>query len=317
MQKYLTLSYLFLPQIRSSMSLTLGAYKVHSLIQQIIPTPYAVDLENHLLTNNILYQTVFHKLFRFFVMLSFIILVIPIIFYRLLWLFFHWKSFTIDHVDQIIVYLFGLAAAIIFLPAYYTIHFYNIEAQYMINQRYKIVPVIAELPARINFFITLPFLGKTSVLELLVFGLSSGFLVLVLGATALPFAVSYEPVQWILATSSSKSKLFASLIYFVYVTYAAEMVLSILLLIIIFLEGVVSYSSTLHYYKLPYSSLMRLKFRLCCKRYRTLQIFLRMGNSIVLEFLTILIFVGILLASSGAFMSLKMYSLLNIFMYLL
>jgi len=62
---------------------------------------------------------------------------------------------------------------------------------------------------------------------------------------------------------------------------------------------------------------MRLKFRLCYKRFRTLQIFLILGNSIFKDFLTILIFVGVLAASSAAFMTLKMYGVVNIFMYLL
>ncbi len=100
-------------------------------------------------------------------------------------------------------------------------------------------------------------------------------------------------------------------------TFAAVNVLSCLLLIIILAEGIVIYSTTLHYYKSPFSTLMRLKFQRCLKRYRAMQIFVVMANSVVLDFLTILIFIGVLLASSGAFMSLKMYSFLNIFMYLL
>ncbi len=299
------------------MSLSLGAYKVQYLIQQLIPTPYAVNLETNLLTNNNLHQARFHKIWRYGVLLSMVLFAVPLILYRLLWLFFHWKYFTVNHVDQIIVHIFGLGAAAIFLPACYTIHVHNIEIQYIINQRCKIVPVIAEVTNKLNFFVTVPFLGKTSIFEIFIYGLSSVFLILVLGITTLPFAVSYEPVQWTLSSSSIAAKLLAAFIYFIYMTYAAVMVLSILLIIIVALEGIVSYSFKLHFYKCPYSNLMRLKFRLCYKRFRTLQIFIIIGNFILVDFLTTLIFVGVLAASSAAFMTLKMYSLLNIFMYLL
>ncbi len=48
-----------------------------------------------------------------------------------------------------------------------------------------------------------------------------------------------------------------------------------------------------------------------------MQIFLTMANDIVLHFLTFLVFIGVVLGSCGAYMTLKMYSMLNLFMYML
>lgn len=299
------------------MSLALGAYKVQFLIQKTIPMPYKVDLKYYILVDNKDHQTRFQKIFQNCVLISFIFLAMPSIIYRLLWFFFHWKTFTIDHVDQLIIHIFGLGAVAIFLPACYTIHIYNIELQYLINQRCKIVPVVHKASSQFDCFIKINFVRKISILELPLYILSSVFITLVLGITALPFAVSYEPIQWIVGSTTTITKLFATVIYFIHMIYAAPMVLSILLLNIIVLEGIVSYSSTLLFCKSPCSSLIRVDFRVCYKRYRILQIILLLMDSILIEFFTLLIFVGVLAASSAAYMSLKMYNKLNIFMFLL
>jgi len=123
------------------MSLTLGAYRVQNLLQNIIPTPYAVNLQTNLLIQNPSHQKRFHKLWRQVTLISFTFFAVPIVFYRLLSLFFHWKSFTINHVDQIILHIFAFGLSFVFLSACYTIHKHNIEIQYIVNQRCKIVPV--------------------------------------------------------------------------------------------------------------------------------------------------------------------------------
>lgn len=296
------------------MSLSLGAYRIQFLIQNIIPMPYKVNLEYYILVGNKDYQTHFHKIFRCCVLISFVFVAMPLIIYRLLWLFFHWKSFTMHNVDQLVIHIFGLGAASIFLPACYTINIHNIELQYLINQRCKIVPVVSKVSSR---FIIVPLFGKISIMELPIYGLSSIFIMLVLGITALPFAVSYEPIQWIVGSTTTLTKLIATFIYFIHLIYTVPFIFSILLLNIIVLEGIVSYSSTLLFYKSLCTSLTRVKFRVGYKRYRILQIILLLMDSILEEFFTLLIFLGVLAASSAAYMSLKMYSKLNIFMFLL
>ncbi len=299
------------------MSLTLAAFKVQYQIQKIIPTPYAIDLKTYTLKNNVVHQTFSHKIFRHCVIFSFVHFFIPIILYRLLWLLFHWNSFTIHHVDQIIVYVFDFAAATIFLSAFFTVHTHNAELQFIVNQRCKIIPLFTDISTRFNFSIRLPFFGKMSTLELGVYYLSFIASILAVGISTVPFAVSYEPIQWILNSSSISSKCFAASVYLVYTGYGSVTIVSIMLLNIAILEGIVSYSSTIHFNKFPFSSFMRLRFQRCYKRYRTMQIILILANHIFSKFITILIFVGILMASSGAFVSLKMYSLLNITMYMM
>ncbi len=261
------------------MSLTLAAFKVQSRIQKIIPTPYAIDLETYTLKNSVIHQTILHKIFRHCVMLSFVGFLIPIIFYRLLWLFFHWNSFTIHHVDQIILHVFAITVATIFLLSFYTAHTHNAELQYIVNQRCKIIPLFTDTSTRFNFSIRLPFVRKTSFFALSVYCFSFILSILVVGISTIPFAVSYEPIQWILNSSSISSKILASSVYLLYTVYAYVTVLSILLLNMSFLEGMVSYSSTIHFYQFPFTTFMRLKFQRFYKRYRTLQIFIVFGES--------------------------------------
>ncbi len=100
-------------------------------------------------------------------------------------------------------------------------------------------------------------------------------------------------------------------------TFAATTVLSILLMMISFLEGILYFSNTIHFQNSSLSTLIEFKFATCYQRYRTMEIFMTIGNYIVSEFLTSLMFTGILLGSCGAYMTLKMYTMLNFFMYML
>ncbi len=287
-----------------------------SLIQKYIQIPSTVELENDLLVTHRLYHTRCHKTSRYCIILSTLSVKFPLFFYRLSWLFFNWHSFTIHHVDQIIVHVFALAATVIFLPAFHLTNVHNVEIQYIVNQLCKMVLISLTLNG-INLSIKFPICGKLSMFELFVYGLSLNFLILVIEITTLPFAISYEPIQWILKSTSILSKLFAAVFYFVDWMYAAVTVLSSLLLLIIIAEGILNYSSKIHFYKSSDSTLIRLKFRHCYKRYRSMQILVVMTNSVILEFEKVLIFVGVLLASSVGYITLKMFSLLNIFVDLL
>ncbi len=156
-----------------------------------------------------------------------------------------------------------------------------------------------------------------SIKEIAIYCVSGAFFIVILGVTALPFAISYDPVQLVIGRSTIFIKIFAVFIYWSFMIFAAATVLSVLLMIIVFLEGILYYSTSIHFNKYPYSTWMKLKFNKCYKRYRTMQILLIMEDDIYLEFLTSLMFTGVLLGSCGAYITLNMYSMLNFFMYML
>ncbi len=296
-----------------------AAYKVQYIIQKTVPTPFAVDLESYLMTYNILHQKRFHKLFRYYVLLSITTVFIPTLVLRIIWLFWHWKSFTVYHVDQIVVYIFFLAAVSVCLPAYYLGHS-SFEIQYMFNQRLKLKPNNTGLMSRLSMpcLPQLPLIGKYSAMELFICGLFTTFIVMILGVVTLPFAISYEPIQLVFQSTTILVKIFASMVYIPWTLFAATSILSALLLIIVYLEGIIHHSFTLYLLNFEhFSNSMALHFKNCYRRYRMMYIFIILANEIILAFITNLIFVGILLATCGAFMSLKMYTMLNIIIYAL
>lgn len=124
------------------------------------------------------------------------------------------NSFTTFYVHQIIVHLFALAGITIFLLACYTIYVSNTEIRYLVNQLWKMVNGLAKSHNQFHFFLKLPFIGKTSVLELFVYGIASGFLILVFGVAAMPFPVSYEPFQCLMNDTRYGSKIFLSFYLF-------------------------------------------------------------------------------------------------------
>ncbi len=99
------------------------------------------------------------------------------------------------------------------------------------------------------------------------------------------------------------------------VLFPALTSLSVILLIIIFLEGFIHYFFTIHCASLNLTKMIELKS--CDRRHRTMRVFLNICNDIALLFLLVLLFVGILLASLGAFITLKIYNEVNILLYIL
>ncbi len=305
------------------MSLSQGAYRVHSLFQKIIPMPYSVDLSNNQIIKSVNHQKSFHKVFRFLILVTFFLFFIPTCIARLVWLLHYWKSYTIYHVEQIVIYMFYVTATFLFLAACWTQHKKLNAISYILNQRCKLIPISTKQsassvgPDLVYVLVKLPFFGKSSMKEILIYCLISASFVVILAVTALPFAITYDPVQLVVGKSTIPVKLIAVFVHWSITSFAATSIVSLLLMVIVFLEGILYYSTSIHFHMSPYSTWLRFKFIQCYKRYRNMQIFLIMGNDIVLEFLTSLMFIGVLLGSCGAYMTLKMYSMLNFFMYML
>ncbi len=140
---------------------------------------------------------------------------------------------------------------------------------------------------------------------------------MMLGTSLLPLAISYEPIQLILRNSSLPVKVCSSLVYFIVLHYAVATVISTLLFIFVFSEGILKYSSIIHFHKSSLILSPKLAFSICYKRFRNLQILVVAANHIQTEFFVALIFVGVLAGSAGAYMTFKLYSALNLFVYMI
>lgn len=138
--------------------------------------------------------------------------------------------------------------------------------------------------------IKLPCHQKTTIMELLTYCLSLASLIVLQGVTFLPFAISCEPIQITLQNSSLLSKLVSSVLYFVIMYWLAATVLSNLLFIMMFLEGILRFSPIVLFCEsLP--SLIA-NFKTCFKSIRTMKVLLTMENNTKAVFLPTLGFVG-------------------------
>ncbi len=298
-----------------------AAYKIHTMFQNMWPMPYAVDYPNFEVVQSKLHQNVFHKTIRITIFLIFFVFFIPTLILRITWLCFHWNSFTVNHIDQFVVYLLYLTVTFIFLAASFTQHKHTFEIEYISNQLYKLVQELPEnVPSSflVNVVIPLPRGGETTnIIELLICSLSTSCYNALLGLFLLPFAISYEPVQFVIGNFSVLAKLFSSAVYFIIMNFLVATILSSLLVVFVVNEGVLRYSSAIRFHKTVLNVSPRLAFLSCFKRVRTMQVLLILCNHIESEFLSLLLFIGVFLGSVGAYMTLKMYSMLNIFIYML
>ncbi len=300
------------------MSLTLGAFKVHSVLEKVIPTPYSISLETYRISKSVSYNLSIHRLIRTCILYTIVCPLIPFITWRLVWLIHNWKVFTSLHFDQLVAYAALTCGIIIFTTAWHLERTQSETIQFILNERCNLVSITAYLiTSPYDMQICIPYVGIYCLKELFIYGFSFPFILANLAAIAAPFAITYDPIQLIIGEQSVLIKFCLGWLYSVYVLYGQTTLLSALLLSIAFLEGIVSYSGTIHYMNEPFSTLMKFRFRHCYRRYRILKILTVYANHVIQVFVTVLIFVGILLASCGAFATLKMYTVLNIFTYII
>lgn len=297
------------------MSLTLGAFKVHFFVEKLIPTPFAINLQAYQLTQSRTYNQLFHKAIRYIILFTFAFLVIPFLIWRIIWLLTHWKSFTASHVDQLIVYTGITSAIAIFMAAWNFEYTHSQSIQYVLNQRCRLR--CSSTSSFIDKVVFVPYFGKHSLKELFMYGFSLPFLFVNIGVIGACFAINYDPVQLVFVNLNVIQKLIVGLLYCVLTLYGQTTVLSAFLVAISLLEGIISYSSTIHFLKSPFSVFFKIKFGSCLKRYRVIQILTIHSNYIAESFLSVLGFVGILLASCAAFATLKMYNMVHVFTYIL
>lgn len=288
------------------MSLTLAALEIHSYLQVVVPPPYEVQYVSKRLTKSTLYNKNHHKLLRFFTEYLAMPIIIPSFFYRLVWLFFNWKLYTVHEMEQAILYAVISCLLLIYLSVSFMMHSNCSVIVHLVNQ----ITLFGRLgEVNLNKFISvkLPMLGNRSIYQLLMYGIAMCFTLLTPAFFAIPFAVPFCPVQLVLGTSLP-IKLIAAIFYAPLLLYGGSCVFSIMLLLIICLENLAFYSIYLRRYCAPHSETMsRRKFQQFFIGFRNTQILLKLVNIVFGPFCTALIFVGIFLASSGAYVTVRMY----------
>lgn len=296
------------------MSFTKAAFRVHFYLQNFIQTPFIVDSNLKFLQNSNSHQKRYQKLVKALVWLS-LLFIIPFSFGHWFWLFFHWKSFTIYHVDRLVYYSFLPAFVFVCVSGCVTQHKRNILLQYAVNQSCKIEPATSTSTILTASF-QIPLIGVISIKEIVVYCLSSGIFIEMVGLSALPFYISYDPVQLIIGSNIIFVKIFAAFISWWYVSFLSTTFLSMLLISIAFLEGVISLSERLHLHRKTALTLTSNTFYHCYKKLQELHVFTIVGNDAIEEYNVSMVFAGVFLASSSAYMMFKMYSMVNLVVYM-
>ncbi len=293
------------------MSLTSGTYKLQLRIQNVIPSPYYIDSSSKLLIRSPLYHKPHHTYLRVCSQILILLIFFPITIFRLGWLFFHWSSYTIQHFDQTIFY--GAVCCLIFIVlSVYHMHFSQMaDFIYLINQTIKLGA---------NFKSALQEKSKFSKnfypKEQLIYTFSIINLEVTTTFIVAPFFLSHLHLQMVFGNYLFVKVCEAFLFGFT-ITYGAFSNLPIILFSIVYFENLNLYTqnmSTTHH--LDCSVHPRLRFTICYKRFRCTQIVLKLGNLVFNLYLSVLTFVGILLASCSGYVTFKMFKLLNILIYI-
>ncbi len=108
---------------------------MHALFQNISPCPtHAVDFSNHKLVGSCLHWNTFYKTIQIFNLIILFFFLIPTSIWRLSWLCFHWKSYTVNNFVQIIIYMYYISITFIFVSAFRTQQEHTQEFEYVSNQ---------------------------------------------------------------------------------------------------------------------------------------------------------------------------------------
>lgn len=220
----------------------------------------------------------YYKLSRF---LFYIIcsLCFPLIIYHFVWLIIHWKVYTIHQIDQVVLYSILVRMIIIHASVFQMQHIQYKEMIYVLNQAYH-------------------------------FGASHEIF-------CGPLVISYCPLQLILRTTFI-AKSIEAFCDSVAVAHGGINVVSIFIFFIVLLENTIVYSSNMY----PKSTCFRnckspVSFSNCCKRFQSLRIVLNLVNLVDFYFQTVIIFVGIILASCCSYMTIKMYGKIPLFYFMM
>ncbi|CAL8133029.1 unnamed protein product [Orchesella dallaii] len=283
------------------MAFTIGALKVHFILQEIVPLPYFIEPLTLAIyknpyrlvkTRRICYKLCVGSMF-FHLYFSFV---------WLLWIQIG-RPGNLRDLNETFIYLIIFSLCAIATSAYFTLEKYQNHIEYQLTQRFKLIK---------------PLESDYSLKSLIIITFSAIFLAFPVLTSFFPYAMDIDPVQIVCLGLASKInpqlssdlyfnysvKIIASFVYCATTCYGAGICLGILLFAIMDLEGMEKLSNRM----IGYGNHER--FNSCLSRFRIVRIFIGKTNYIMQEFLGILVMMGIFLAVSCGFGTLKMYGIL-------
>lgn len=293
------------------MSLASSIFRVHSIFNRLIPPPYYCNTINQRLEICQNYNKIYYKLFRLSCLSIFFLAYLPICIHRLSWLCFHWKSYSSHNIQQVFIHSMFICIILIVFPAF---NIFKTQTSQIIFLTNEICRLGATYKNPVTRKIGLGNRILQKVKEWFAFIFALPFMLLVPAIFSSPFVFNYLPMQLVFG-NSIVVKIIAGVIYSSTTAYGASCILSVLLIAILCLENFIIYTSSICSRKCALST--KLFFIVCFRRFRVTQILIRIGNIIFDQFLTMLIFVGIVLASCATYTTAKLYNRISFVAYLL
>ncbi len=104
------------------MSLSTGAFQVLFIIQHFVPLRFLVNIKTQRFKKNPLYQNHYSLCYRIISEFSLLFALLPFAVVRIAWLIFRWKSYTVNNVDELIIYGAITFSIQIYLPVSVLFH---------------------------------------------------------------------------------------------------------------------------------------------------------------------------------------------------
>lgn len=291
------------------MSLSQAVFKVHLFLRHIYVQPYVYESDSQVVKLDTRYFQPFYRRLRFFI--NFILLFsFHACFFRILWLFYHWKTYTMHNLDQGVCYMLIICALGLIISLLYMQTTEYIGLIYIVNQVHKLTQACGLKTTERQ--LRIPRIGNITDRAIFIYGLSAAFFTFPPAFVFIPLAIDWCPIQLVLKSNHILLKLVEGAIYGALMFSAEVPFLSVLIVLMSFLEGI-------YYFTLPFVQLKHdehHRFRASFKNFVQAVLLVKKTNEVYETFLATLIFVGVLLASCSAYAVLRMYAMLNIFTYL-
>ncbi len=298
------------------MSFGSGSLYVLSLIQRIAPLPFVVFLKTKQVYENPFYTKQLHHAIRTFCEIFAQLVLLPSCCFRLIWLFFHWKSFTKYNIEEAILYGLATFGTLIYVPVFIMFRTQNCIVNINLFKTYFQLEKTCKLNiGNINRFQT-PIIGKRATKELLVYVITTPLLLGLPSLFFVPFTMSHLPIQLIFGNSfpvKVTSGIITGLVGF----FMCLRIFSAILIAIYYLEFIIGYTATTHNFSnhgntKNYSQ----RFTFFYKRFKISQLVVWLGGDSYTLFLKTLVFFGILAGTCASYATVRMYGKLNLFGYM-
>lgn len=222
-------------------------------------------------------------------------------------MFFQWDSFTIYHMDQAVYYALVFCALVMGISACQTVYNHHHSLVYGINEVFKLAP-------EAKYHRLQKLLCRQAVYGIALFGA-----IFFRSFFVLPFAVKFDPIQVMFGNNLSV-KILASLSYGIPVINGTCLFISIITFIVSYTErliiATVRLNEILRHGSGGKGTILISKFHKLYKTFIQIRIHFAIFAEIGYAFLTLLITIGVLLATCAGYATFKMYHMLPIYIYL-